>query len=201
MRNLYFVFAVLFIGMNLVVSGCGPRAFTKGGYDDPNKVILLDDKFGENDMQVMSNYLVTSLTDYGKVKTAAEPPVVIVGKVRNRTSEHIDMTSLTDMIRTSVSNSGKFRFAANESRDDVAEEYAYQQGKHVDQKTAKGSGHQIGADYLITGELSSIVQEVGSDKVVDYKLTLNLVNLSTNILDWTKYKEVRKKYRKKYIGN
>lgn len=192
--------AVVLSVLGLVQVGCGPKAFTKGGYDDPNKVILLDDKFNENDMQLISNQLIDSLITFSKVQNATKPPVAMVGRVRNRTSEHIDVKSLTDKIRTSVIKSGKFQFADKEARDEIAEEYEYQSGKFVDKKTAKGAGKQVGVDYLITGDVASNVQEVGNDKVVFYKVTLNLVNLSTNIIEWSDDKEIRKRYRKQSIG-
>ncbi len=186
-------FVVLFVS-------CGPRAFTKGGYDDPNKVILLDDKFNENDMQLISNQLVESLSGFATIKNATTRPVVMVGRVRNRTSEHIDVKSLTDKIRTSLIKSGKFRFSDKDARDELAEEYDYQQGKFVDKSTAKGPGKQTGIDYLITGDIASNIQEVGSDKVIYYKVTLNLIDLETNIIEWSDDREVRKRYKKKSIG-
>lgn len=182
------------------IQGCGPKAFTKGGYDDPNKVILLDDKFGENDMQLISNQLVDSLSKSDKIAKLSQPPVVMVGRVRNRTSEHIDVKSITDKIRTALIKSGKFRFADKEAREELAEEYEYQGGKFVDKKSAKGAGKQIGVDFLITGDVASNVQEVGKDKVVYYKTTLNLINLETNIIEWSDEKEIRKRYRKQSVG-
>lgn len=182
------------------LAGCGPKAFTDGGYDDPNKVILLDDKFNENDMQLISNQLVDSLIKFNKIESATTLPVVMVGRVRNHTSEHIDVKSLTDKIRTAVIKSQKFKFSDKDARDEIAEEYEYQQGKFVDKKTAKGAGKQVGVDYLITGDIASNVQEVGDNKVVYYKVTMNLINLSTNIIEWSDDKEVRKRYRKQSIG-
>lgn len=197
MRILFFVMSVFIFTQ---IAGCGPKAFTKGGYDDPNKVILLDDKFNENDMQLISKQLVDSLSQFGKIQNAAKPPVVMVGKVRNRTSEHIDVKSLTDKIRTALIKSGKYRFADKEARDELADEYEYQSGKFVDKSTAKGPGKQVGVEFLITGDIASNVQEVGNDKVVYYKVTMNLVNLETNIIEWSDDREVRKRYRKQSVG-
>ncbi|MDB5039096.1 MAG: penicillin-binding protein activator LpoB [Bacteriovoracaceae bacterium] len=199
MRNAILSLSLLFVfGANFI--SCGPKAFTKGGYDDPNKVILLDDKFNENDMQLISNQLVDSLTKFTKIQNAQKPPVVMVGRVRNRTSEHIDVKSLTDKIRTALIKSQKFSFSDKESRDELAEEYEYNAGKFVDKKSAKAAGKQVGADYLITGDIASNVQEVGDDKIVYYKVTLNLNNLETNIIEWSDDKEVRKRYRKQSVG-
>lgn len=197
-KSLQFVAGISVLG--LLVAGCGPRAFTKGQYDDPNKVILLDDKFNENDMQLISRALVESLKEHASKSFSGKKPTVMVGRVRNRTSEHIDVKSLTDKIRVELIQSGAFQFSDKEARDEIAEEYDYHQGGMVDQKTAKGPGKQVGTDYLITGDIASNVQEVGNDKIVFYKVTLNLNNLETNIIEWSADREVRKRYRKRSVG-
>ncbi len=192
------VFTLVLTG--LLASSCGPKAFTKGQYDDPNKVILLDDKFNENDMQLISNQLVTSLGEFGKIKSAQEPPIVMVGTVRNRTSEHVDVKSLTDKIRTELIKSGKFRFSDKAAREEVADEYDYQNSGLVDKNKAVKKGKQAGVQYLITGDVASNVQEVGKDKIVFYITTLNLINLESNLIEWSDNKEIRKRYKKQSIG-
>ncbi|WP_374031753.1 hypothetical protein [Bdellovibrio bacteriovorus] len=64
----------------------------------------------------------------------------------------------------------------------------------------KGPGGQIGADFIINGRLDSIVQEVGKDKSVYYKLTLNLTNLKSSMITWSDQKQIRKTFKKKSIG-
>lgn len=186
--------------LSIFLQSCGPRAFTKGQYSDPEEVVLLDDKYNENDMQLMANTLVESLTQYDRIKNAESQPVVMVGRVRNRTSEHIDMKMLTDKIRTALIKSGKFRFSDKEAREELAEEYEYQGSQFVDPSTATGAGKQIGVNYIITGDLSSNVQEVGKDKVIYYKLNMNLIDVATNIISWADEREVRKTYRKRSVG-
>ena len=70
----------------------------------------------------------------------------------------------------------------------------------VESTTKKGPGGQVGADYIVNGRLDSIVQEVGKDKTVYYKITLNLTNIKTSVVNWTDQKQIRKVYRKKSIG-
>src|SRR3954470_10583939 len=109
----------------LVMSGCGPKAFTKGEYDDPTRVELLDDKFNEADMQQMADTVIRAMVACGYVANAQKPPVVIVEKVQNRTEEHIDMTSMTDKIRTALIKTGKVRFVNKEERGTLDDEYDY----------------------------------------------------------------------------
>src|SRR5690349_11116258 len=90
---------LLMLGLALGLSGCGgPKAFTKGEYDDPSRVELLDDKFSESDMQQMADTIIKAVVACNYVSEAEKPPVVIVEKVANRTQEHIDTISLTDKI-------------------------------------------------------------------------------------------------------
>jgi uncharacterized protein (TIGR02722 family) len=198
-RQLQFLFFGVLFGFSLYA--CGPKAFTKGQYSDPEEVILLDDKFNENDMQLMANTMVNSLIEYEQIKNAADRPIIMVGRVRNRTSEHVDMKALTDKIRTALIRSGKFTFSDKDAREELAEEYEYQGSGFVDSQTAKGRGSQVAVDFIITGDLSSNVQQVGRDKVVYYKLNVNLVDVSKNLIAWADEREVRKKYRKRNISN
>lgn len=191
----------ILVGGLVLSSGCGgPKAFTKGEYDDPTRVELLDDKYNEADMQQMADTMVRSMVACGYVANAPKPPVVIVEKVKNKTEEHIDTESLTDKIRTALIKSGKVRFVNKQERGTLEEEYKYSEGGNVSGPTAKQRGKQIGADYILSGALATNVQQVGNDKFIYYKLTLNMTSLDTSTIDCTEEKEVRKKYKKQSIG-
>ncbi len=180
--------------------GCGPKAFIKGEYDDPTRVELLDDKFNEADMQQMAETVVQGMVSCGYVRNAPKPPIVIVERVQNRTEEHIDTKSMTDKIRTALIKSGKVRFVNKEERETLEEEYKYNEGGNVSGPTAKKRGAQVGADYILSGAIATNVQQVGNDKLIYYKLTMNLTNLDTSTIDCVEEREVRKKYEKRSVG-
>ncbi|MCZ6633781.1 MAG: penicillin-binding protein activator LpoB, partial [bacterium] len=142
--------------------GCaGPRAFTKGTYEDPKTIALLDDRFNENDMQLIAKKMANSILSAPWMDSAGGTPAVMIGKMRNRTSEHIDMVALSDKLRTTLIQSGRLRFVDVLNRRDIAEEYEYQNSGYVNPAQAKAPGNQTGSDYILTGTLSSNVQEVG----------------------------------------
>ena len=184
----------------LVVSGCGPKAFVKGEYEDTEKENNMNDLWSETDMQKVVHDLVGGMITHPSIANAKRPPIVMVTKLQNKTDEHIDTQNIMDMVRVELSRGGKTAFVDKEAREDVADEYNYQNSGMVSGETKKGPGGQIGADYIINGRLDSIVQEVGKDKTVYYKVTLNLTNLKTNIVEWTDYKQIRKKFRKRSVG-
>lgn len=201
MRKVQTSMAVLFLlAVMQVLQACGPKAFTKGEYDDPERVALLDDKFNEADMQQMADTIVSAMITCDSVATAAQRPVVAVEKVQNRTEEHIDTTSLTDKIRTALIKSKKVRFVDRAGRSSIEEEYQYGESGNVSGATAKKRGRQTGVDYLLGGALATNVQQVGNDKLIYYKLTMNLTSVETSEIDCTEEREIRKKYRKRSVG-
>jgi len=189
---------ILMTSIFVLASCSSNRAFTKGEYTDPDRVILLDDRYNESDMKIMADALVSSLMNHPVIKDAKKTPIFQVENVTNSTSEHIDMQSLTDKIRTALIKSGKVQFHDKLQRETLSKEYAYQtESGNVNKETAKGKGHQIGADYIMTGDFSSNVQELGGKKVVYYKLTLNATDIKTGLITWTEEKEIKKLFKKR----
>jgi uncharacterized protein (TIGR02722 family) len=184
----------------LVLSSCGPKAFVKGDYEDPEKANLMNDQWSETDMQNVVKDLVGSLTVHPAIKDAKNPPVVMVTQLQNKTSEHIDTQSVMDMVRVDLMKTGRVGFIDKEARQDIADEYNYQNSGMVAKDSKKGPGGQTGADFIINGRLDSIVQEVGKDKTVYYKVTLNMTNLKTGMIVWSDNKQIRKAYKKKSVG-
>src|SRR5947209_3833519 len=92
-----------------VLVGCGPRGFVKGKYDDkveeaPN---LLTDKWSESDMQAAVKELVSSAVAHPAITAPKRPPIVMVTRLQNKTSEIIDTQNITDMFQVELQNSGK----------------------------------------------------------------------------------------------
>src|ERR1700733_2493079 len=106
----------------LSLASCGPRAFTKGDYEDPEKVNLLNDQFSESDMQHMAKTLVDSMVSSRAIAKAQTPPVVMVTKLENKTDEHIDTQSIMDMVKVQLGKSGAVQFVDKEARGDVSQE-------------------------------------------------------------------------------
>ena len=139
----------------LILSACGgPRAFTRGEYGDPNEISMLDDKWNQNDMQLVAKKMIGSMEGWIDGR-AVEKPVVILEVPRNRTSEHIDMQALYDHVKTALIQSGKFTFLDKTARQEIAEEYEYQGSGYVREDEAQGPGNQRGARYMMGGVITS----------------------------------------------
>jgi len=190
---------LIFATSLLLLSACSTnRAFTKGEYTDPERVILLDDRYGDADMRQMADALSNSLLESAVIKNAKEKPVLQVETVTNSTSEHIDMRSLTDKIRTALLKTGTVNFHNKEERGTLSSEYEYQTfSGNVDPRSATMRGSQVGSNFILSGDFSSHVQELGNRKVVYYKLTLNLTDILTGLIVWSDENEIKKLFKKR----
>ena len=183
----------------MLLAGCGAR---KVSYGDPTKVETLTEQWGSTDIQSVADRMVNSLVRHPIFANGARP-VVQVSTVKNKTTEHIDTKTITDKIRTALIHTGLARFTAvSDANREILDNLDYQSGSGVvDPKTAKRVGKQIGADYLLYGEVDSIVKEAGRTTDVYYKLTLNLVDIETGIIEWTDEKEIRKQAVRPLFGS
>ncbi len=195
------VASVSIVVMVFGVTACGKRAFVRGEYDqNVESTNLLTDRWSETDMQKAVKDLVASAVGSHSIASAPRPPIVMVTRLQNKTSEVIDTQNITDMFQVELMRSGRVTFVDKAAREDIAEEYDYQDSGMVSRETQKGKGGQVGADFIMNGRLDSIVQEAGRDKTIYYKLTMNLTNLKTGLIVWTDQKEIRKLYQKRRVG-
>jgi len=190
------------IGLSaLVLSGCSSKQVVS--YGDATAVETTDANFGSTDLQRVANEMTESLIASPVIGTLTQNkrPVVFVERIKNKTSEHIDMESISDSISTRVLRSGKFRFVDMSRVDAVRKQLTYQQeGGLVDSSKAIQFGQQIGAEYMLYGNLSSIVKSNADKKDVYYKFTMRLMDLKSGIIEWADETEIRKTREKASIG-
>jgi penicillin-binding protein activator len=111
-------------------------------------------------------------------------PVVIVGKFKNASDEHIDTEIITSIMENAIFNSGKLDFVAGgDTRANLREEKQDQQGNASD-ATAAALGKEIGADFMMTGSVRTIVDRDGNRSVRTYFVTAELTNIETNARMW-----------------
>jgi uncharacterized protein (TIGR02722 family) len=190
--------AVSLLLIAAVLSGCASRRDVR--YGDPTKVETVTDRYGSTDMQGIAERMVQSLVRHPAISNG-DRPVLQVSTIKNKTLEHIDTKTLSDKIRTALIKTGMVRFTAADANTEVLDSIDYQQQSGaVSKKTAKRTGRQIGADYLLYGEIDSIEKRAGRDADVYYKFTLNLVDIESGLIEWSDEKEIRKESTRALLG-
>ncbi len=181
----------------LAIAGCGGQQVT---YEDEEAVETLTEDFGSTDVQMMAEEMIDDMNSHPAIQAfqnetkEGQRLIVLLSKVRNKTSEHIDMRNVMNSIRNGLIRSGRFRFAADkERRQDILDEIEYMESGAVDPKQAKAFGKQVGADVFFSGELTSIDKKRDGKRIIHYKLTLMLESIELAEIVWINEKEIRKK--------
>lgn len=189
----------------LTLGGCATSSNNayKGNvsYKNAHDVEQTTLNFGSTDLNLIVEKMVTSLLKT-PILDGKNRPVIMLSKVKNKTSEHIDTKNITDKIKTTLLKSGRVRITSyNEIGKDLQEELDYQASKYIKKETAKKIGNQIAADYKIYGEITSIEKNDGRNVDLYYKMTLNLANIETGLTEWADEKEIRKAGSKALFSN
>lgn len=175
----------------------------KISYGDATAVETTTTGFGSTDLQSIAAKMVDDVLSFPPIvqMTAERRPVVFVDRIKNKTTEHIDTESITDSIQTKLLQSGKFRFVDMTAVKQIQEQLNFQMDSGmVDPTKAVAFGKQTGAEFMLYGNLSSIVKRNDDEKDVYYKFTMKMVNLESGIMEWAGEKEIRKTGSKSFMA-
>ena len=168
---------------------------------DPNTVTDLSGNWNDTDSRLVAEEMITDclrrpwLTDFRGAHGGAKP-VVIVGTVRNRSEEHIDINTFSKAMERELINAGQVRFVANkEERDDVRDERADQQN-NASAESMKRMRQETGADFMIIGNIAQINDTSGGTSAKSYQVNLELVDMQSNEKAWIGSKEIKKMVKK-----
>ncbi len=182
----------------VLVAGCS------GGKEvkriDPGEQIDLSGRWNDTDSRLVSDEMIADCMSRpwkGRhVDEKGKRPSVIVGQIRNKSTEHIAVGTFIGDIERAFINSGDAEVVASaEEREQIRDERADQQ-QFSSEETMKKWGREHGADYMLSGVINSIEDREKGDMVVFYQIDLNLIDLQTNTKVWQGQKKI-----KKFISN
>lgn len=188
--------SIVLIAIMISVTSC-KRTVTRVS---PDQQIDLSGRWNDSDSKMVAEEMTKDVLNRpwreDFASAMGRKPVVIVGMVQNKSTEHIESeTFIKDMEREFV-NSGMVRVVQNSVfREKLREERA-EQGEFASPETQAQWGKELGADFMMFGVITSITDSYKKEKVVNYKVNLELVNIETNEKVWIGDKEI-----KKYIKN
>lgn len=189
----------------LVATGLfGITACSSVQYGDATAVETVNTEFGSTDLQMIAEKMADDLLASPAMADIApngKRPILFVDTIKNKTLEHIDTESITDTISTKMLNSGRFRFVDMTRVDAVAKQFDYQKNSGmVDETKSVQMGRQLGAQFMLYGNFSSIQKTAGSTKDVYYKFTMKLTNIESGLVEFQSEKEIRKTRKKSMFG-
>lgn len=179
---------------------------------DPAAVTDLSGRWNDTDSRLVAAELIDQslngvwLDRYADANGGASPPV-IVGDFRNRSTEHIPVGTFVGDLERAFVNSGAVTLVAGGSeRSEVRGEREDQQ-ENARAGTRAGLGQELGARYMLQGDLQSIEDQetsrgVGSrkEKIVFYQVDARLVDLESNVVVWAGQHKIKKYIERPPLG-
>ncbi len=185
----------LFQGFALCVcvaisTSCAPRAMRGGaGTANPNlDAPAMSTTLDKTDIDYLVNETLNPMLSSrfwaGEVRATATPPLLAIWPIQNNTSYHLDdqMLSLLSSIETTLVNSGDVRVVNRQRQSELAREVGLQQGNNFDVITARSVGRQMGAQYFITGKITSVEEKIQSTRRVQYMLFIQVLEIETGLI-------------------
>ena len=171
---------------------------------DAGEVIDVSGFWNDTDSQQVSEEMVTDSLSRPWIddwrETTGRKPSVIVGAVRNRSSEHINTQTFTKDLERALVNSGRVRVVASSDERDGLRDERLDQLRNATIDTAKSMGKEVGADLMLIGGINTIIDAAGGKSVRFYQVDLELVNLETNEKVWIGQKKIKKFVKQPRFG-
>ena len=179
--------SLVLIAAAVTLFGCGPKAVRGGpGTDNPQldkpamSVILdradIEYLVGENTKALSASALWNKT-----IMRAPTPPTVAIWPIQNTTSQHIDdqLAAMLSSVETYLVNSSDVRMVSRENQKELIEELRSRQADIYDPQTIGKLGRQLGAQYFVTGKVTSVEERFRRTRRVQYALILQVLEVET----------------------
>ena len=161
-----------------------------------DKQVDLSGRWNDTDSQLVSAEMVADIAkrpwieDY--TSKHGKKPVVIVGTVRNKSSEHIETETFTKDLERELINNGRLKFVANARERGELRGERLEQQNWATAETQKRLAAETGADFMLQGSIKTIIDQEGKKSVKFYQVDLEMVNLETHEKVWMGDKKIKK---------
>ncbi len=191
--------AILLLGL-AVLSACGKKVRRI----DPEETTDLSGYWNDTDSRIVSDDMIADCLSHPWIQEHAieydAKPVVIVGSVRNRSTEHIATgTFLRDLERALV-NSGQVRVVANPLEREELRDERQEQQDWAREETRKQLRAETGADYMLNGVIDTIIDKEGGTEVKFYQIDLYLTSIESNERVWIGQSKIKKEISRSGLG-
>jgi uncharacterized protein (TIGR02722 family) len=194
----------------LLMASCSNKQVSR---IEPDTVTDLSGQWNDTDSRLVANALIEqSLTDpwLGRYSNAngGNPPTVIVGQFRNRSTEHIPVSTFVNDLENAYINSGAVTVVAGDAQREQIRDERDDQQDNARADTRAGLGQELGANYVLQGELNSMQDEeettrfgaTRKEQIVFYQVDARLVDLESNAVVWAGQHKIKKYIERKPFG-
>ena len=163
---------------------------------NPEQEVNLSGRWNDTDSRMVANKMTIDFLANEKYKeyavTLGKKPAIIMGVIRNKTSEHIDAANYIKKFELAIYNSGVAELVESDEQRDKLRLERVQQQEFSDPSTIAQWGKEVGANLMLFGEMTSETDMYNNKRVVNYLTTLFLTDMETNKRVWYGQHEIKK---------
>lgn len=198
MKHHRIVLMIMIIGIVSLLASCASTPKVKR--IDIDKIVDISGRWNDTDSRLVAEDMIRDCLKrpfLEKFKSKNDrTPAFIVGFIKNRTHEHINMHTFVKDLERALINSGQVQFVASKSERGQIREERLDMARHASEDTMKGPGEEVGADFMLIGEINTIRDEAGREAVMYYQVNLELIAMANNIKAWVGEKKIKKFIKK-----
>jgi uncharacterized protein (TIGR02722 family) len=167
---------------------------------DPTETTDLSGRWNDSDSRLVSEEMIRDISTRPFMTTFAaehgQLPVIIVGRVRNLSNEHIETLTFIKELERELINSQRLTFVASSDERGSLREERMQQQEWARTETRKAVRAETGADFMLIGSIKTLFDAENRTTVKFYQVDLELIELETNEKVWIGSKKIKKKVKK-----
>mgnify|MGYP005836439837 FL=1 len=186
-------YAILGVAMAFMLTACGGGTQYRDAKQDKGSR-----EWGPKEIKITVNTMVGSMYTFLKDEYK-KPAFIEVRNFRNKTSEHIDTKMITDEISTNLIKK-RIKFIDQSLTADAMAEMERGMTGMIDPDAAIPVGMLKSPNFYLTGDIRDNVRTVGGKSLQYLVVTMQLIDLRTNVVEWQDRQEFLKASAKTKIS-
>ena len=179
----------------LISAGCSAKKSVQRIETDTT--VDLSGRWNDVDSRQVSEAMINDCLNHPWItrhttRSEGKNPAVIVGAIRNRSMEHVAVATFINDIERAFINSGQVRVVASANERGELRAEKGDQENFASLETIKKMGHELGADYMLTGQINTIEDREGGEQITFYQVDLTLTDIQTNEKIWPGQHKIKK---------
>jgi len=155
----------------------------------------LSGRWNDGDSRRVAEEMITDALSrpwINKYEEANKVPTVKVGRIVNKSHEHINVETFTKDFERALLNSGKVSFVATNSEVGQLRAEMENQQEFASATTRSDMGEEQGAEFMLVGSINTIVDREGKRSVIFYQVNMELIELESTRKVWIGDKKIKK---------
>ncbi len=186
--------AGLLLPAAIALSGC---ASVKVSRVDAETEVALTDRWNDQDSRLVAEEMINDMLAYPWLKRfkkehPGKEPTITIQRIKNKSHEHISTSTFVNDIKRAVMRSGLAEFiVSGEERERLRAELR-QQDAYASENSRMEMGEEAGANFVLSGSIDSMVDQLGGKRVTFYQIDLKLIDMQSTREVWSGQKKIKK---------